>query len=448
MKKIISLILLLAFSWAFSQKKWSLQECVDHAVNNNLQVLQNNYNKQIQDKNLEMAQKQKLPSVSGTLNNTTSFGQGQDVFGNIKRNDNFNNSANIGASLLLYNNGRLEKSVRKTELDVEASLYDIENIKNNISLQIAQQYLSALLNKEIVKINESAVANAQKLYDRAKITTEVGTTPQTTFAEAQAGLARERQNLKTSQINVERSLFALAQLLMLPDYKTFDIQDAPSLSVDSPDLTSDGVLAKAYETQPQIKAAESRINSAKVQTEVTKTAFWPTITATAGIGSFYFNSLVTDVTGYDIYGNPIKEGSIFKQYKNNFGQELGLNVNIPIFNKGITKLQVEQSKINEQIAQNNLEQQKLDVKQSVQKAQFDAEANYQSYLAAVETEKSSKLALDFAEKSFEAGRTTIYDLNIARNNLANTQGSVAQAKYNYLFSLKLLQFYSGIPLSL
>ena len=109
---------------------------------------------------------------------------------------------------------------------------------------------------------------------------------------------------------------------------------------------------------------------------------------------------------------------------------------------------MEQSKINEDIARNSLTLQKQEVLQNVQKAQFDAESNYESFQAATQAETSSRLALDFAEKSYNAGKTTIYDLNNARNNYANAQGSVAQAKYNYLFSLKLLNFYAGIPLSL
>ena len=143
-----------------------------------------------------------------------------------------------------------------------------------------------------------------------------------------------------------------------------------------------------------------------------------------------------------------RQSGFFKQYKDNFGQQVGLSANIPIFNKGITKIQVEQSKINEDIARNTLLQKKQQVLQNVQQSQFDAEANYQNYTAAIESEKSSKLALDFAQKSFDAGRTTIYDINTARNNYVNAQGSVAQAKYNYLFSMKLLNFYAGIPLSL
>jgi outer membrane protein len=446
MKKVWIIVFGLSCLGINAQKRWSLRECVDYAVEHNLQVIQNQYSKQIQDSNLKMARKQYLPSVSASVGNTVSFGQASLGTGSI-RNDRFGNNANLGADILIYNNGRLEKTIRKTEFDVEASQYDIETIKNDISLQIAQQYLTTLLNKEIVKISESAVENAQKQYDRAKITTQIGTTAQTILAEAEAALAREKQNLKTAEINVGRSLFAMAQLLQLPDYKDFDVENVNVPDQLEPQLKSvDDVLATAYETQPQVKAAESRIRSAQAQTEVSKTAFWPTITASAGIGSFYNNLLNTDNIGNEfIY---IKEKGYFQQYKDNFGQNAGVSVNIPIFNKGITKLQVEQSKINESVAKITLEQQKQTVRQNVQKAQFDVDANYETFLSAMETEKSTKLALDFADKSYTAGRTTIYDVNVARNNYANAQGSVAQAKYNYLFSLKLLNFYAGIPLSL
>jgi outer membrane protein len=440
MKRVLTIILGLSCLAVSAQKKWSLRECVDYATKHNLQVIQNEYSKQMQDLNLKMAKRNYLPSVSANVGNSVSFGQGSLGAGSY-RNDRFNNSVSLGADMLVYNNGRLEKTVRKTEFDVEASQYDIETIKNDISLQIAQQYLTTLLNKEIVKISQAAVENAQKQYDRSKITTEVGTTAQTVLAEAEAGLAREKQNLKTAEINVGRSLFALAQLLQLQEYKDFDVEDVNIPDQLAPQLKSvDEVLTTAYETQPQIKAAESRIRSAEAQTEVSKTAFWPTLTASAGLNTFY-NKQFNELPG-------VVQGTFFNQYSDQFGQNVGLSLNIPIFNKGITKLQVEQSKLNESIAKVSMQQQKQAVRENVQKAQFDVDANYEIYLSAVQTEKSTKLALDFADKSYAAGRSTIYDVNIARNNYANAQGTVAQAKYNYLFSLKLLNFYSGIPLSL
>ena len=440
MKKSALILLSLFSVLAFSQKKWSLEECVNYAIENNLQVLQSNFNTKTQDNSLKIAKREYLPSVSGTLGNTASFGQTSDNAGKAIRTDAFSNNANVGANVLLYNNGRLEKNIKKTEFEVEASKLDLERIKNDISLQIAQQYLSVLLNREITKISESALENADKLYKRAKITTDVDTTPQTILAEAEAALAREKQNVKTAEINTNRSLFALAMLLQLSDYKDFDIQEVPLENIlDAPLFSAENIISKAYENQPQIKAAEARIKSSEAQTQVTRTAFYPTITANAGLGSSYF---------YLFNGGNVQQVGFFEQYKDNFGQQVGVSANIPIFNKGITRLNVEQSKINEDIARNTLLQQKQEILQNVQKAQFDAESNYENYLAAMEAEKSSKLALDFAEKSFAAGRATVYDLNSARNNYANAQGSVAQSKYNYLFSMKLLNFYAGIPITL
>lgn len=446
MKKVWIIVFGLTCLGLSAQKKWSLRECVDYAAEHNLQVIQNEYSKQIQDNNLKIAKKNYLPSVSASVGNTVSFGQTSFGTGSL-RNDRFSNSSNIGADILIYNNRRLEKNIRKVEFDVEASQWDIQTIKNDISLQIAQQYLTTLLNKEIVKISEAAVENAKKQYDRAKITTQVGTTAQTVLAEAEAALAREKQNLKSAEINVGRSLFELAQLLQLKEYKEFDVEDVSVPDQLTPELKSvDEVLTTAYETQPQIKAAESRIRSAEAQIEVDKTAFYPSLTASAGVGSFYNNLLNTNNIGSALLY--ISEKGFFSQYKDNFGQQAAVSLSIPIFNKGITKLQVEQSRINESAAKITLEQQKQTVRQNVQKAQFDVDANYEIYVSSVEAEKSTKLALEFADKSYAAGRSTIYDVNVARNNYANAQGSVAQAKFNYLFSLKLLNFYAGIPLSL
>lgn len=326
MKKVWIIVFGLSYLGVSAQKKWSLKECVSYAVEHNLQVIQNQYTKQSQEYNLKMAKKEYLPSVSGNMTNGVSFGQASLGTGSI-RNDRFNNSVSIMADMMIYNNGRIEKTVRKAQFDVEASQYDIETIKNDISLQIAQQYLTALLNKEIVKISQSAVENAKKQADRAKITTQVGTTAQTVLAEAEAALAREKQNLKTAEVNVGRALFAIAQLLQLTDYKDFDVEDVnvPE-TLDSQLTTADEVLKTAYEIQPQIKAAESRIRAAEAQTEVNKTSFWPSLSASAGLSTFYNNLLNNSNLGG-------QQNSFFQQYDDNFGQNVGLSLRIPILIK-------------------------------------------------------------------------------------------------------------------
>jgi outer membrane protein len=150
------------------------------------------------------------------------------------------------------------------------------------------------------------------------------------------------------------------------------------------------------------------------------------------MNSFYNNLL-----------NTKDKSSFLKQYSNNFVQEIGVSANIPIFNKGITKLQIEQSEINENLAKNNLDQQRQNVEQKIQKILFDMKSNFEIYSTAKENEKSAYLALDFAEKSFKAGLTSIYDVNVARNNYINAQSSLLQSKYSFIFSKKLLEFYEN-----
>lgn len=438
MQKNLSVLFLALFAFAFSQKKWSLQQCVDYAVKNNLQVLNNQYNADSQSRTASIAKKEALPGVSGTVNNVTNFGNTIGFQGSIGRNDYYSNSASLGANIQLYNNGRIRKNAEKSQYDLDASLLDVEKIKNDISLQIAQQYLQVLLNKEVKKITDESVSNAEKVLKRAKTTTEVGTTPKTVEAEAAAGLAREKQRQKSAEIDIQRSLFNLAMLLQLKEYQNFDVEEVNlPTTLDAPLSSSENIVDQAFENQPQVKAAETRILSAKKQIEIAKTAYYPTLSANAGLGTNYFDSFSSSGTQ-----------KFLNQYKDNLYQQLSLSANIPIFNKGISKERVEQAKISESIAKNAVEIQKQEVRQNVQKAYFDANANYEIYLSAQEAEKSSKLALEFAEKSYEAGRTTIYDLNAARNNYVNAQGSVSQAKYNYIFSTKLLNFYAGIPLSL
>lgn len=440
MKKSILFFVVVITTNLSAQRKWSLEEAINYAIEHNVQIRQNSLNNEVQNKNLDIAKREKLPSVAGSIGNTLNLGQSQDVFGTIRRNDNFNNNAGVSANVLVYNHNRLNKSIEKAQFDVEASHYDVETIKNNISLQIIQQYLSILLSKEILKVNESAYENARKVFERAKITTEVGTTPQTILAEAEASVAREQQNLNTAKINIQRNLFQLSQILQLKDYQDFDVQDIPEESIFiSKYGGKENMFELAYDHMSQIKSGEARIAAAKAQTEIVKTAFWPTITAGVGAGTFYFNSLVAN----NLQGLYIRELDFFQQYKNNFGQQVMLNLNIPIFNKGITKIQVEQAKISEEIAKANLEQQKVELRQNVQRAEFDVQANYENYLAAQKAEANTKLALDFAEKSFTAGRSSIYDLTIARNNYTNAKGSLVQSKYNYFFSKNLLEFYIG-----
>lgn len=428
----------------FSQKVWSLQESIEHATKYNLQVVYFQYNEKLETKNLQVIKNGNLPYVGGSMNNYLRFGQTQGFQGSIGKNDNFNNDLNISVNLLLYNAGKLKKQINKKEYDIAVAQYNTDLIKNDVTIQVIQQYLSILLKKEILKINQVSVENAQELYNRAKITTKLETTTRTVLAEAEASLYREKQKLELAEIEIRRSLFVLAQILQLKDYHNFDIEEMEiNEKVLKYPFSLEQVVEQAFSHHPQIRLAKSSIKSAEAQTQIVKTDFLPIISLNTGIGTFYYNSLVKDITGIDSMGNIIKEKSLPKQYWSNFYQYVNVSINIPIFNKGNTKIQIEQAKINEDIVKNDLEIKKQELLQNIQKIYFDMDSYYQTLLSAIETEKSSRLALDFAEKSYEIGKTTIYDLNIARNNYINAKSVTIQEKYNYVFSQKILDFYKN-----
>lgn len=441
MRKIIIFIISIFYISVFSQKVWSLQEMIEHAKNNNLQVITSNYSLAMEEKNIQIAKNEYKPSVSMSIGNGLRFGQTQGFQGGIGRNDNFSNDIGVSTNITLYNGNKVKKQIEQKQAEVNVAKYNLDATKNDIKLLIIEQYLNVLLNKEIFKTNQIAVENAQKLYDRAETTTKIGTTAKTILMEAKANLAREKQNLKSTEINIKRSLFTLSQTLLI-DYNNFDVEDIyTEKELIKNHHNIEDVISKAYENQPKIKSAEYSIKSAESQTKIAKTGLYPMISFNAGIGSFYYNSLVTNTSGIDSFGNHIKEANIWEQYKTNFYQQIGLSINIPIFNKGNTKIQIEQAKINEEIAKNNLNIKKQEILQNIQKIYFDLDNYYETYLTSIETENSTKLALDFAEKSYAVGKTNIYDLNIARQNYFNAVSSTIQAKYNYIFNKKILETY-------
>lgn len=440
MRKITFITILLTSFLLNAQKKWTLEEAVEYAMKNNLQIVYNQQLYEYEYKNVQIAKNDYLPVVSSNFNNVLRLGQTQGFQGGIGRNDNYSNELSVSANLLIYNGGRLKKNVEKKQLDVEITKQTIEIVKNDIHLQILQQFLSINLNKELLKIRQSALENAEKILERAKITTTVGTTSRTVLAEAEATVSSEKQKLKQAEIDIKRSLFKLAQILQLKDYQYFDIEEEVLEEKIIP-YSLNQTIEIALANHPTIKSAEFKIKSAGKQTEIVETAYLPMINFNAGVGSFYYNSLVTNITGIDAMGNYIKEATMFTQFKNNFFQQMGVSVSIPIFNKGNTKVQVAQSKINEDIVKQNLAIKKQELIENIQKVYFDMESHFQTMMSAIETEKSTALALDFAQKSYEAGKSSIYDLNIARNNFITAKSSVVQAQHNYIFNLKILEVY-------
>lgn len=448
MKLNNSIIAFFIVGFISAQKVWSFNDCLSYARENNLQVLASKLNEQVQESNLKIAKKEKLPDLKGTITNGITFGPlatqkvTQDgvtdftIDSYYKYTEGYQNNLALESSMILYNNRRLRLTEEKNAFLVQQNQYTTEKIKNDISLQLVGNYLTVLLNKELLGVQLNSMDTQAKDKDRNEKLYNAGSIPLSTLYESKSNLANAKQTYENAKIEVDRSLMVLAMLLQ-KDYRDFQIEDVKvSDDIGMPLINLDDIINYAFNNQPVIKSAELGVESAKKDIDIAKTAFYPSITGGYKVSTFY----------QDYFDRSSK--SIDDQWYDNHSQMVSVGVNIPIFSKGTNKIKVQQSRINQLIQENQLDQEKLNLKQNIQTSYFDVNSAYQTFTSAKELVESTELSYEFAQKSFTAGKINIYDLNTARNNYFNALSQMLQAKYSFLFRLKILDFYIGKPLEI
>ena len=442
-----SIIAFFIVGFVSAQKVWSFNDCLSYARENNLQVLASKLNEQVQESNLKIAKKEKLPDLKGTITNGITFGplatqkvhqDGIDfnIDSYYKYTEGYQNNLALESSILLYNNRRLRLTEEKNSFLVQQNHYTTEKIKNDISLQLVGNYLTVLLNKELLGVQANSMDTQKQDKDRNEKLFKAGSIPLSTLYESRSNLANAKQTYENAKIEVDRSLMVLAMLLQ-KDYRDFQIEDVKvSDDIGMPLINMDDVINYAFNNQPVIKSAEIAVESAKKDIDIAKTEFYPSITGGYKVSTFY----------QDYFDRSSK--SLDDQWYDNHSQMLSVGLNIPIFSKGTNKIKVQQSRINQLIQENQLDQEKLNLKQNIQTSYFDVNSAFQTFNSAKELVSSTELSYEFAQKSFAAGKINIYDLNTARNNYYNALSQMLQAKYSFLFRLKILDFYIGKPLEI
>lgn len=437
MKQYISIGLIFFSISVFSQKKWTLQECVIYAAENNLTVQQNKVNEAFSVNSLNNAKNQWLPTVDGYINNSLALGTNNPLID--KGYQQYTNSLGINSSITIYNGGVVNLNKEKALLEVESSRKQTESLINDISLMIVNHYLNVMLNRELKQIAEGNLAIAEQQVERIQKQLNAGSVARADLVRAEANLAQEKKNVADAQIEVERALFNMAVLLQLPDYREFDVEMVPipeNIELGLYDLNA--IVEVAYAQQPAIQKAEIDVQVAEKSIDIAKTGFKPTITGTYNLGTNYA----------DYFNKGLVSDAWLSQWHDNLTNVFGLNVQVPIFEKFNNKLNVERASINQSQAQINLELEKQTIRENIQEAYFSVNTSYQAYEAAKESVRSNALSYDYAQRSYDAGVLNIYDLNQAQNSLAVAEAQMAQAKYNFIFRLKVLDFYAGIPLTL
>lgn len=440
---LIPLLLVNVSAWA-QTKIWSLDECVNYAIENNIQVRQSDLQTKLSYNNLSQSKSDwYTPSLNFSSNYGINFGLNIDpVTNQISRQSRQTLSGGLFASYTIYDGGRKINTVRQNKNNFRASLLDLEKAKNDISLNVAGAYLQIILNQEILNVALEQERVSQLQVNRMQKLVDAGARPKGELLQLEAQLARDKQNTVSAQNGVDISKIQLANLLQLNDPDDFDIQ-VPDMRV--PDAASilrppAVVYNTALENQPDVKGAEVRIQSAEEQVDLSKAVNLPTLSLSGQVTTSYSDQAlefaVDPATGNQILVEP----SFQDQLSDNVNEFVGLNLSWPIFNNA-QRYTKRNARLNREIAKANLEQTKNSLRQTIYQAHADAKASYNTYLASQKAVESSAESFKYSQERFNVGALNQFDFENSKNALAVSQSEMIRAKYDYIFKAKILEFY-------
>lgn len=468
MSRYVILIFSMLSLSVISQEKWSLEKCIQYAIENNLEVKSSQLNMQLQEEQVTRDSYGRLPSVNGFASNVYNFGQTIDPFTNQFAQDRVrSNQFGVSANMTLFNGLQQYNNNQSSQLELQALRYDLEQAKNDISLAVANAYLNVLSNDELLRTAQNQLAQTKRQLSLTQKLFSAGTIPKGDVLEIEAQLATEEFNVVSAKNQVDLSLLQLQQILQLPYDQNFTIEK-PELNIvaEGLSLNSENVYNRSLEYLPQMKSAELRKERAEKEVSIAKGGLSPRLNLNASIGTGYSgrNEEITDfATETIVVGTTASGEAVTRQISSptasevkpfstqldeNFNQSVGITLNVPIFNGLANKTNISQAKITQEIRDIQYEQVKNQIRIDVQNAYANALANKNNFVALEKSVQSQREAFKYTEKQFEVGVINAVDYNNSKTLLTNAEANLIRAKYNYLFSLKILDFYQGKPITL
>lgn len=434
-KKIIILACFFSINFGFSQKKWTLKECVNHALESNISVQQNKLNVQLASLDVKDAKGNFLPNLFGS--STAGLGFGLVVInGQRVQTDNFNSSIGLNSNTTLFNGFVNLNTYKQAKLGVESSKLDLERIQNDVSLLVVNAYLNILFAKENLTVAKVQYEISNTQIEAAKNRFESGAIAKGDLLNTESTAATNLQNLIAQQNALDLATLNLAQLLQVSS-DGFDIVtiEADVFSNTLLYENSGIVYNKALTTQPQIDNAKLSVENADLAIEVAKGALMPTLSFNARANTNYVSRFDTETFG--------SNANFLNQLEDELGYSFVLSLSIPIFNRFQTRNNIDRSFINRETSLLNLENEKLQLQQTIEQAFLDVKSALKSYEAAQISLVAQQEAFKNAQERFNFGAMTLFDFDQIRNRFVNAESTLIRAKYDYAFKTKVLQFYYG-----
>lgn len=419
-----------------AQNKWTLRQCIDYATKNNIEIRQQELNTQNAAINLSTSKNSRLPNLNGQVDQ--GFGRQQSAStGIIEQNTTSSTSFNLSSSLPLFTGFKIPNQIKSDELNLKAATETLNKVKDNMQLTVASYFLDVLFKKEILKVYEEQVQLSQIQLERTQSLVEAGKVPQSQLYDIRAQLANNELNVTTAKNDVDLSLLNLSQALNIRNSEGFDIE-APLLDdVITDNISSiqpvDQVYRSSLVVKPHVKEAEYKLESSKADLKVAQSGYWPTLDLSAS----YTN-------GFEhVYKSGFDNISPSTQLGDNGREFIGLSLRIPIFNRFQIRNQVRAARLNIENQQLVLDNVKLELYKEIQQAYQSAVAAQSKYASTEKAYQAAEEAFKYAKERYDVGKSTAYEFEEAQTKLLSSKSEQLQAKYDFVFRAKILDFYNG-----
>ncbi len=472
-RKVITFSLMLfgALITSTAQQAWSLESCIQYAMENNIQIKQSVLNTEYNENLVKQSKLGQIPNLNANSNYTYSWGRALDQTTYQFTDDQKINSLSLGisSSVNLFQGLRVRNTILQNELNLLASYEDVDKIKNDISLNIAAAYLSILFNRELLAVTKSQLEITGQQVERTQKMVDAGKLAKGNFLELESQYASEELNLVNAENQLNISLLNLQQILDLPIDTAFDIAIPELADPDADPLVIDAleVYRLAEQEMPEIKSAELARESSAKGLEIAKGGRYPQLYLSANYNTGYSDirqqvvelgdaqQVPIGVTAggeqvlsypqeFPVYGSY----ALFEQIRDNTSAGVGLGLSIPIFNGWQVNTSIANARIALQNANLELQSKKLTLYSTIQQAYADALAALKKFTATEHALVSMEESFKYTEKKFEVGLVNTVDYNLSKNQLTATQSDLLQAKYDFIFRIKILNFYNGEPILL
>lgn len=457
-----------------AQEKWSLKRCVEYAMQNNISVQQADVQARIAALQVRQAQMNQWPNLNFNTNLSLQFGRSIDPTSNQFTTSKFlSQNFGVNGGIQIFNWGKLKSNVTFSRFNAEAALEDMKKAANDIGLNVANFYLQVLLTKEQIEVSEIQLQQTHAQYDFTKKKVDAGALPELNLAELESQLATDSSNYMTAKATYAQNILSLKGLLNIDAALPFDIETPPIEDIPLEtfgEMQPDVVYQLAMMNQPEQKAYALRIKGAETNIKINKSAFYPTLSGFYGLGSAY-NNQAMKVTGsqvinvpigtvnvggnnYDVYPtapytvNTFGKAGYLSQLNNNFNQNIGLSLSIPIFQNGSAKINYERSKLDLKNVQLQKLQADLTLKNNIYTAYSNAIASFEKFTLGVKQVEAAQKTYDFAMKRYEVGLLSTFELLTDQNKLLLAKLQQLTNHYDYVFKMKILEYYKGEGLKL